>query len=150
MQWLSHCSLLEDKRKEIGDKVTKLRNGLEKIDDTRTKVQAMTVELEVTRVKVAEFQKQCEEYLVVIVQQKQVKCASLTHTQPHKLVPLPPITRHPISSPSSTRCCRMLTSKPRLSLLGVRKLPWRRPGARTWQMQPSMTSMRPCQPSRKP
>ena len=85
MQWSSHCSLLEDKRKEIGDKVTKLRNGLEKIDETRTKVQAMTVELEVTRVKVAEFQKQCEEYLVVIVQQKQVKCASPTHilTAPH-------------------------------------------------------------------
>jgi dynein heavy chain len=63
--------LLEDKRKEIGDIITKLRNGLEKIDDTRTKVQAMTVELEETRVKVAQFQKECEEYLVVIVQQKQ-------------------------------------------------------------------------------
>ena len=64
-------SLLEDKRKEIGDIITKLRNGLEKIDETRTKVQAMTVELEETRVKVAQFQKECEEYLVVIVQQKQ-------------------------------------------------------------------------------
>ena len=30
----------------------------------------MTVELEDARVKVAQFQKQCEEYLVVIVQQK--------------------------------------------------------------------------------
>lgn len=30
----------------------------------------MTVELEEARVKVAQFQKQCEEYLVVIVQQK--------------------------------------------------------------------------------
>ena len=29
--------------------------------------------------KVAEFQKQCEEYLVVIVQQKQVECTSHTH-----------------------------------------------------------------------
>lgn len=81
--WLSCCRLLEDKRKEIGDKVTKLRNGLEKIDETRTKVQAMTVELEETRVKVAEFQRQCEEYLVVIVQQKQVKGASHTHTYVH-------------------------------------------------------------------
>ena len=30
----------------------------------------MTVELEDARVKVAQFQKQCEHYLVVIVQQK--------------------------------------------------------------------------------
>jgi len=30
----------------------------------------MTIELEEARVKVAQFQKQCEEYLVVIVQQK--------------------------------------------------------------------------------
>ena len=62
---------MDDKRKEIGDSVTKLRSGLLKIDDTRTKVQAMTVELEETRVKVAQFQKECEEYLVVIVKQKQ-------------------------------------------------------------------------------
>ena len=33
-------------------------------------VEKMTVELEEARVKVAQFQKQCEEYLVVIVQQK--------------------------------------------------------------------------------
>ena len=89
------CSLLEEKRKEFGDKVSKLRNGLEKIDDTRTKVQAMSVELEETRVKVAEFQKQCEEYLVVIVQQKQVKhththliIAMSFHHTPHPLLPL--------------------------------------------------------------
>ena len=95
---LPSCSLLEDKRKEIGDKVTKLRNGLEKIDDTRTKVQAMTVELEETRVKVAEFQKQCEEYLVVIVQQKQVKCTSHTHAHTYTVEPL--YRRHYIFRPS--------------------------------------------------
>ncbi len=39
-------------------------------DDTRSKVEAMSVELEEAKKKVAEFQKQCEEYLVVIVQQK--------------------------------------------------------------------------------
>lgn len=50
--------------------MSKLRNGLFKIDDTRTKVETMSIELEEAKKKVAEFQKQCEEYLVVIVQQK--------------------------------------------------------------------------------
>uniref|UniRef100_A0A8C4Z8H0 Dynein, axonemal, heavy chain 2 n=1 Tax=Gadus morhua TaxID=8049 RepID=A0A8C4Z8H0_GADMO len=62
--------LLAEKRRELGEQVTKLRNGLYKIDDTREKVQAMSLELEEAKVKVADFQRQCEEYLVVIVQQK--------------------------------------------------------------------------------
>lgn len=59
-----------EKRAELGEQVTKLRNGLFKIDDTRSNVEAMSVELEEAKAKVADFQKQCEEYLVVIVQQK--------------------------------------------------------------------------------
>ncbi|KAK1153304.1 dynein heavy chain 2, axonemal [Acipenser oxyrinchus oxyrinchus] len=62
--------LLGEKRKEVGNQVNKLQNGLFKIDETRTKVQAMSLELEEAKKKVAEFQKQCEEYLVIIVQQK--------------------------------------------------------------------------------
>ncbi len=62
--------LLDDKRKELGDAATKLKNGLDKLIDTRQKVEAMTVELEETRVQLANFQKQCDEYLVIIVQQK--------------------------------------------------------------------------------
>ncbi|XP_062904770.1 dynein axonemal heavy chain 2 [Mobula hypostoma] len=62
--------LLEEKRIEISSQANKLRNGLSKIDDTRDKVEVMSVELEQAKVKVAEFQKQCEEYLVIIVQQK--------------------------------------------------------------------------------
>ena len=46
------------------------RNGLFKIDDTREKVEKMSVELEDAKVKVAAFQKQCDEYLVTLVQQK--------------------------------------------------------------------------------
>ncbi len=61
---------MSEKRDELGEQVSKLRNGLFKIDDTRSKVEAMSVELEEAKKKVAEFQKQCEEYLVVIVQQK--------------------------------------------------------------------------------
>ena len=62
--------LLAEKRKELGDKADKLTNGLEKIDDTRVKVEAMGKELLITQAEVAEFQKECDEYLVVIVQQK--------------------------------------------------------------------------------
>ena len=63
-------SLLYEKRKELGDAANKLKNGLYKIDDTRAKVEVMSVELEEAKTKVAQFQKQCEEYLVIIVQQK--------------------------------------------------------------------------------
>ncbi|XP_062301425.1 dynein axonemal heavy chain 2 [Scomber scombrus] len=62
--------LLAEKRSELGEQVSKLRNGLFKISDTREKVEAMSVELEEAKVQVAEFQKQCHEYLSVIVQQK--------------------------------------------------------------------------------
>ncbi|KAH0626110.1 hypothetical protein JD844_000881 [Phrynosoma platyrhinos] len=62
--------LLAEKRKELSDQANKLSNGLFKIDETREKVEVMTLELEDARKKVAEFQKQCEEYLVIIVQQK--------------------------------------------------------------------------------
>ena len=63
-------ALLAEKRTELGEKADKLTNGLEKIDDTRIKVEAMGKELLVTQAEVAEFQKECDEYLVVIVQQK--------------------------------------------------------------------------------
>ncbi|KAA0723088.1 Dynein heavy chain 2, axonemal [Triplophysa tibetana] len=62
--------LLSEKRDEFGEQLSKLKNGLFKIDDTRIKVEAMSLELEDAKKKVAAFQKQCEEYLVVIVQQK--------------------------------------------------------------------------------
>lgn len=62
--------LLAEKRSELGEQVSKLRNGLLKISDTREKVEAMTVELEEAKVQVVEFQKQCDEFLAGIVQQK--------------------------------------------------------------------------------
>ena len=66
----SNLRLLYEKRKELGDAANKLKNGLSKIDETRSKVEAMSKELGLAKTKVAQFQKQCEEYLVVIVQQK--------------------------------------------------------------------------------
>ncbi|KAL0970220.1 hypothetical protein UPYG_G00238880 [Umbra pygmaea] len=62
--------LLAEKRSEVGQQVSKLRNGLFKIDDTRSKVEAMSVKLEESKKMVADFQKQCEEYLVNIMKQK--------------------------------------------------------------------------------
>ena len=49
-------------------------------------VESMSIELEDAKTKVAQFQKQCEEYLVVIVQQKrdadeQQKVCSVFHCQ---------------------------------------------------------------------
>jgi dynein heavy chain, axonemal len=62
--------LLKEKRKVIGESATKLRNGLSKLDETRINVEKISVELEVAKKQVAQFQKQCEDYLVIIVQQK--------------------------------------------------------------------------------
>lgn len=61
---------MAEKRQELLDQANKLRTGLFKIDETREKVEVMSLELEDAKKKVAEFQKQCEEYLVIIVQQK--------------------------------------------------------------------------------
>ncbi|KAI8915474.1 dynein heavy chain and region D6 of dynein motor-domain-containing protein [Powellomyces hirtus] len=65
-----YLELLREKRKQIGEAAAKLRNGLSKLDDTRLNVEKISVELEVAKTQVAQFQKQCEDYLVVIVQQK--------------------------------------------------------------------------------
>ncbi|KAJ3115964.1 Dynein heavy chain 2, axonemal [Phlyctochytrium bullatum] len=62
--------LLREKRKEIGEAAAKLKNGLSKLDDTRENVEKISVELEVAKKQVAQYQKQCEDYLVIIVQQK--------------------------------------------------------------------------------
>ncbi|XP_061921125.1 dynein axonemal heavy chain 2 [Entelurus aequoreus] len=61
--------LLAEKRSELGDQVNKLQNGLFKISDTGEKVAAMTVQLEEANKQVADYQKECDEYLTVIVQQ---------------------------------------------------------------------------------
>ena len=62
--------MLDVKYKELGDSADKLRNGLNKLIDTRGNVERMTKELEEAKVKVAEYQKQCDEFLVNIIKQK--------------------------------------------------------------------------------
>ncbi|MEQ2220854.1 Dynein heavy chain 2, axonemal [Ilyodon furcidens] len=62
--------LLTEKRRELGEQVSKLRNGLFKISDTWEKVEAMTLDLEEAKKQVVEFQKQCDQYLSSILKQK--------------------------------------------------------------------------------
>jgi dynein heavy chain len=62
--------LLKEKRIEIGNAASKLRNGLQKLDDTKVSVEKISKELELAKIQVAKFQKECDDYLVVIVQQK--------------------------------------------------------------------------------
>lgn len=62
--------MLMSKRESVAGQANKLRNGLWKIDDCKEKVQTMSVELEEAQVKVAEFQQQCDDYLVIIVANK--------------------------------------------------------------------------------
>lgn len=62
--------MLFNKRKDVAGEANKLRNGLWKIDDCKEKVEVMSVELAEAQVKVAEFQLQCDEYLIIIVAQK--------------------------------------------------------------------------------
>ncbi|KAJ1562004.1 Dynein heavy chain 2, axonemal, partial [Cladochytrium tenue] len=61
---------LQAKRGEVGAAAAKLKNGLSKLDDTRRSVEQISVELEAAKKQVAQYQKQCEDYLVIIVQQK--------------------------------------------------------------------------------
>jgi dynein heavy chain len=49
----------------------KLSTGLVKLDDTRKKVEEMSISLEETKRMVAKLQKECEEYLMVMVQRRQ-------------------------------------------------------------------------------
>lgn len=62
--------MLDEKRKEIATQANKLRNGVWKIEDCKEKVEVMSMELEEAQVKVAEFQQQCDEYLIIIETQR--------------------------------------------------------------------------------
>ena len=74
--------LLYEKRKELGDSANKLKNGLFKITDTRIKVEQMSVQLEANKAKAAQFQKECEDYLVILV--KILDCKTIQGNQNEK------------------------------------------------------------------
>ncbi|XP_076295130.1 dynein heavy chain 2, axonemal kl-2 [Lasioglossum baleicum] len=62
--------MIAEKRQDLEAQASKLRNGLSKIDDTRVKVNEMAAELEVTQEQVHKSTRECEEFLVTIVNQR--------------------------------------------------------------------------------
>lgn len=62
--------LLTEKHSELGEQVSKLRNGLYQISEVREKVKAMSVELEETEKQVAKLEEECHECLHFLVRQK--------------------------------------------------------------------------------
>ncbi|XP_048505442.1 dynein axonemal heavy chain 2 [Athalia rosae] len=62
--------MLVTKQAELAEQSNKLRNGLFKIDDTSIKVTEMAAALEVTQQQVLTSTKECEEFLVTIVNQR--------------------------------------------------------------------------------
>ncbi|CAL7938030.1 unnamed protein product [Xylocopa violacea] len=63
-------TMLAEKRQDLAEQANKLRNGLSKIDDTRVKVNEMAAELEITQEQVHKSTRECEEFLVTIVNQR--------------------------------------------------------------------------------
>ncbi|XP_071580099.1 dynein axonemal heavy chain 2 [Temnothorax nylanderi] len=66
---VGYKEMLAKKRQDLADQANKLRGGLSKIDDTRVKVKEMAAELEVTQQQVHKSTRECEEFLVTIVNQ---------------------------------------------------------------------------------
>ena len=64
--------LLGEKRNTLEDGISKFRNGIEKLDDSKQQVEVMSHELQIKKVEVAQAQKDCEEMLVVIVKDRKV------------------------------------------------------------------------------
>ncbi|XP_075210256.1 dynein heavy chain 2, axonemal kl-2 [Lycorma delicatula] len=62
--------MLASKRKELAESANKLRNGLSKIDETRVKVEEMSVELETATIQVNNMTVECDDFLVIILNQK--------------------------------------------------------------------------------
>eukprot|EP01138_Halocafeteria_seosinensis_P001392 gb/GECG01001428.1/.p1 GENE.gb/GECG01001428.1/~~gb/GECG01001428.1/.p1 ORF type:complete len:4689 (+),score=693.48 gb/GECG01001428.1/:1-14067(+) len=64
--------LLLEKRKELSDSAEKLRNGLSKLDESRSQVEVLSKELEEKQETVEEKTRQCDELLVTIVSERRV------------------------------------------------------------------------------
>lgn len=122
--------LLGEKREELLDQANKLRTGLFKIDETREKVEVMSLELEDAKKKVAEFQKQCEEYLVIIVQQKREA------DEQQKVLPAPSLWPRPTPLPLNGRWPRPHPSHPAGSGPAPTPLPPNGPWPRPTHPQP--------------
>ena len=65
-----YLTLLGSKRKDLEEQITKFRNGIFKLDDSRTQVEVMSVDLERKKKEVAAASKDCDDMLVVIVKDR--------------------------------------------------------------------------------
>jgi len=65
-------SLLESKRQNVLASASKLRNGLQKLDDSRQEVEIMSEKIKVNKATVEVSQKECAELLVTIVQERRI------------------------------------------------------------------------------
>ena len=63
-------SLYESEKAKIQREHTRLRMGIVKVAETREKVAEISLELEKKKVLVAQLQRECEEFLGKIVEQK--------------------------------------------------------------------------------
>lgn len=57
--------MLKEKREELSNAANKLRNGLNKIDETREKVQLMSVELEVAQAQGEPYLLNCTHLILI-------------------------------------------------------------------------------------
>ena len=64
-----YSKILSDKRKEIGDQIDKLKNGLKKLDDAQIQVQQMTQDSESKKSEKTKKHKTCEELMLKIQQE---------------------------------------------------------------------------------
>eukprot|EP00767_Chilomastix_cuspidata_P003879 gnl/Chilomastix_cuspidata/4008.p1 GENE.gnl/Chilomastix_cuspidata/4008~~gnl/Chilomastix_cuspidata/4008.p1 ORF type:complete len:4809 (-),score=800.22 gnl/Chilomastix_cuspidata/4008:14-12793(-) len=75
----NYKQLISSKRKELDMQLSKLQGGIDKLLETRQLVQDMSVELADKKIVVAQSQKECEELLVVIVQERRVADERASH-----------------------------------------------------------------------
>jgi dynein heavy chain len=59
----NYNSLMKTKGADIQSTINKLRNGLSKLDETRTNVDVLSDELQISKQQITQYQKQCEEFL---------------------------------------------------------------------------------------
>ena len=67
-----YSSLLGEKREEVGGQITKLKNGMAKLDEATEQVEEMSIALEKKQEVVSKKKKDCEELLVVIVSERRI------------------------------------------------------------------------------
>ena len=74
------------KRTQVGNQITKLRNGLAKLDDARKQVEVMTAESEIKRVEVSKQQKICEELAANIQKEKKIADEKQKHIEGERVI----------------------------------------------------------------